>query len=214
MELENDGYGPDSSLAQLVAALNAGGGGDWRYVDAGSGPGDDPIRVGLIYRGGRVDAVGRPATLADGPFGDPQPRAAGAGVPRRTRGPVFVVVANHFKSKGCSGAERRRRATRATAQACWNATRTRVGAPPGRLARQRSRPVAAAILPLIVGDFNAYAREDPIRLLAAGRLAGRLRWRRRRGALQLRLRRPGRPPRPRPAQPGPGERLARRRGVA
>src|SRR5690606_35883258 len=32
MELENDGYGPESSLAQLVEALNAGGG-DWAFVD-------------------------------------------------------------------------------------------------------------------------------------------------------------------------------------
>ena len=60
MELENDGYGPDSSLAALVAALNAGGG-DWRFVDAGQGPGDNAIRVGLIYRATACAPSGKPA---------------------------------------------------------------------------------------------------------------------------------------------------------
>src|SRR5690606_12429951 len=59
LELENDGYGPESSLAQLVAALDPDGV-RWRFVDAGSGPGDNPIRVGLAYRADRVAPVGRP----------------------------------------------------------------------------------------------------------------------------------------------------------
>ena len=79
MELENDGYGPDSSLAALLAALNADGG-DWRAVDAGQGPGDNPIRVGLIYRASRVRPQGTPATLARRPVRRAQPGAAGAGV--------------------------------------------------------------------------------------------------------------------------------------
>nr|WP_254696197.1 hypothetical protein [Lysobacter enzymogenes] len=70
MELENDGYGPDSTLAQLVAALDradaaSGGAQDWRYAApckqpcalAVRGPGDNAIRVGLIYRGQRVAAA-------------------------------------------------------------------------------------------------------------------------------------------------------------
>src|SRR5690606_24820687 len=68
MELENDGYGPESSIARLVDALNAGGG-DWRFVDSGRGPGSDAIRVGLLYRASRLRPVGRPAMLEDGPFG-------------------------------------------------------------------------------------------------------------------------------------------------
>lgn len=57
MELENDGYGPDSSIAQFVESLNADGS-RWRFVDAGRGPGHDDIRVGLIYRFDRVSPVG------------------------------------------------------------------------------------------------------------------------------------------------------------
>ena len=79
MELENDGYGPDSSLAALLVALNAGGG-DWRAVDAGQGPGDNPIRVGLIYRAGRVRPQGTAGDAGRRPVRRAQPRAAGAGV--------------------------------------------------------------------------------------------------------------------------------------
>ena len=167
MELENDGYVPDSSLAQFVDALNAGGG-DWRFVDAQKGPGTDDIRVGLIYRRDRVAPVGAPATLEGGPFGSmstesrsrvPLAQAFRSG----RRGQVFVVVANHFKSKGCSeatGAD----ADQRDGQGCWNAVRVdsarRLDAwlktdPTG----QRSDKT------LVVGDFNAYAMEGPVRTL-------------------------------------------------
>src|SRR5690606_15381584 len=68
-ELENDGYGPESSIAALVDALNADGA-QWRFVDPGQGPGSDTIRVGLVYRADRVVPRGRPAVLEGGPFGE------------------------------------------------------------------------------------------------------------------------------------------------
>lgn len=167
MELENDGYGTDSSLAALVAALNANGG-DWHAVDAGKGPGDNAIRVGLIYRGDRVRTQGKPATLEQGPFG-PHSRVpmAQAFVPLRAgrvAGPAFVVVANHFKSKGCSGAENGDR-DQGDGAACWNATRTESA----HLldAWLRTDPTGHGERTLIVGDLNAYAGEEPLRTLAA-----------------------------------------------
>ncbi len=166
MELENDGYGPASSLAQLVAALNAGQGaaGDWRFVDAGRGPGDNPIRVGLLYRASRVTPLGRPATLEGGPFG-PLSRVPLAQAFRPRHGPAFVVVANHFKSKGCSeavGAD----ADQGDGQACWNATRTESAR---RLhAWLQTDPTGAGTeLAALLGDFNAYAMEAPLRQLRA-----------------------------------------------
>lgn len=61
MELENDGYGPQSAIAELVDALNRdrGAQGDWHFVDAGNGPGDNPIRVGIIYRSNRLQPLGK-----------------------------------------------------------------------------------------------------------------------------------------------------------
>jgi predicted extracellular nuclease len=168
MELENDGYGPESSIAQLVDALNAGDGtaGDWRFVDAGKGPGDNPIRVGMIYRAGRLVPVGGPAVLEDGPFGE-RSRAPLAQAFRTGDGGEFALVANHLKSKGCTGADGAD-ADQGDGQACWNATRRDSVA---RLdAWLRSDPTGhGREHAIVLGDFNAYAQEDPIRdLRAAG----------------------------------------------
>ena len=166
MELENDGYGPASSIAQLVAALNADGNGpgDWRFVDAGQGPGSNPIRVGIIYRGGVMTAVGQPAVLEDGPFVE-HSRVPLAQAFRRGNGPAFTVTAIHLKSKGCrdvSGAD----ADQGDGQGCWNATRTdsarRIVAWLGTDPTASGSPHA-----VVLGDFNAYAMEQPVRVLDA-----------------------------------------------
>ena len=166
MELENDGYGAQSSLAQFVDALNAGGG-DWRFIDAGKGPGSDEIRVGLVYRKGRITPVGKPATLEGGPF-DCVSSQACSRVPlaqafRHGKRPAFVVVANHLKSKGCSGATGAD-ADQRDGQACWNALRVESAK---RLdAWLKTDPTGqGSALKLVVGDFNAYAMEDPVRML-------------------------------------------------
>ncbi len=162
MELENDGYGPQSSLAQFVDALNADGS-DWRFVDAQPGPGPDQIRVGLIYRTGRITPVGTPAVLEGGPFGSRSRVPLAQAFRRGKSGQVFVVVANHFKSKGCSeatGADTDQR----DGQGCWNALRVESA---HRLhAWLQTDPTGQrADKTLVVGDYNAYAMEDPVRTL-------------------------------------------------
>jgi len=159
LELENDGYGPDSSIARLVAALDPEGQ-RWRFVDAGEGPGDNPIRVGLVYRADRVSPVGRPATLEAGPFG-PLSRAPLAQAFQAGSGPAFVVVANHFKSKGCrdaSGAD----LDQGDGQACFNATR-RASGDALRAWLAKDPTGSGSDLVAVLGDLNAYAMEDPIR---------------------------------------------------
>ncbi|WP_058835992.1 ExeM/NucH family extracellular endonuclease [Luteimonas abyssi] len=164
MELENDGDGPESALAALVDAL-ATDGTRWRFVAAGDHSGGDAIRVALIYRADRVRAHGAPATLTEAPFG------AGSRVPLAqafvpvSGGPALVVVANHFKSKGC-GEARGADADQGDGQACWNAHRTEAAR---RLdAWLASDPTGAGSgLTALLGDLNAYAMEDPLRLLRA-----------------------------------------------
>lgn len=166
MELENDGFGPESSLAQFVDALNAAGPhADWGFVDAGEGPGSNAIRVGIIYRSSRFEAVGKPATLAEGPF-ERASRAPLAQAFRAGRGPVFVVVANHFKSKGGCDNATGGDADSGDGQACFNATRV-------DSARRLNEWLATnptGTSPegaLVIGDLNAHAQEDPLRLLFA-----------------------------------------------
>lgn len=165
MELENDGYGPDSAIATLVAALNAGQGaaGDWRYVDAGQGPGTNPIRVGLIYRASRVTPLGKPAILEGGPFAEHSRVPLAQAFRSKAGGKPFVVVANHFKSKGCSDA-RGADADQHDGQACWNATRVDTAR---RLDQWlRSDPThSGGQRTVLLGDFNAYAQEAPLREL-------------------------------------------------
>ena len=162
MELENDTAGPLSSEAQLLAALNAAHGGDWRAVRMPANANTDAIRVGMIYRATKVQPVGRAATFDQGPF------AALSRPPllqsfRADRGPEFSVVANHFKSKGCRGAKGAD-ADQRDGQSCWNASRLDSAQLLDRWLRQRlgatlGVPVA------ILGDLNAYALEDPPRWL-------------------------------------------------
>ncbi|KLJ00606.1 ExeM/NucH family extracellular endonuclease [Luteimonas sp. FCS-9] len=169
MELENDGYDARSSIAQLVDALNAAGPArDWRFVDAGHGPGDNPIRVGLLYRSARVRPEGAPAILEGGPFvAHSRVPLAQAFVPLRdgrVAGPAFSVVAVHLKSKGCGGAEGADR-DQGDGQACWNATRTESAR--RLLAWLATRPTPGGDRIAVVGDFNAYAMEDPVRAFVA-----------------------------------------------
>ncbi|MGN6150475.1 MAG: ExeM/NucH family extracellular endonuclease, partial [Lysobacteraceae bacterium] len=162
MELENDGFGPDAAVAQLVDALNAAGDGDWRFVATTADQGSDQIRVGMLYRASRVQPVGDAATLSDDLFGS-RSRPPLAQSFRAGNGPVFTVVANHFKSKGCNGATGTD-ADQHDGQSCWNAVRT---ASTRRLdAWLRTDPThAGSDLTLIVGDLNAYTREDPVQAL-------------------------------------------------
>ena len=162
MELENDGYGEASSLARLVRELNADGA-RWRYVDAGRGPGVDTIRVGMIYRDDRVLARGAPAVLEGGPFGERSRVPLAQAFQRRGGGKDFVVVANHFKSKGCSEAEGAD-TDQKDGQGCWNALRVD-SAQRLHAWLQSAPPGAGRERVVILGDFNAYAMEDPVRWL-------------------------------------------------
>ena len=167
MEVENDGSGPDSTLAQFVAALNATGPSrDYALVDTGDTLGGDQIHVAMIYRATRVLPQGKPAFLTGGPFVD-KSRVPMAQAFRAGRGPVFVVASNHFKSKGCDKGARAATGAQADqhdGQGCWNPLRV-------ESARQvnawlASDPThAGSKYQLLLGDLNSHAMEDPLRLL-------------------------------------------------
>lgn len=170
MELENDAGGPESAEAQLVKALNRalGGGrqGDYVAVAPPALPlGGDAIRVGLLYRKSRLQPTGPALALTAAPFDSlHRPALLQRFVEPRSK-QELTLVANHFKSKGgCLEADPANR-DREDGQGCYNAARVDAAR---RLAdwviEQVGAPDQHAIL--LLGDFNAYASEDPVRLLA------------------------------------------------
>jgi predicted extracellular nuclease len=168
-EVENDGSGADSTVAAFVAALNqAGPLRDYRFVDSGPKLGQDLIRVALIYREGKARPRGRPATLTDGPFAtrsrSPLAQAFDLG------GHTLVVVANHFKSKGCGKPPDEARgedADRHDGQGCFNAVRVETARRIDAWLKSDPLKVGADAPTLLIGDLNSYAQEDPLRALRA-----------------------------------------------
>jgi hypothetical protein len=168
MEVENDGDDNNGALAQFVTALNAAvPRGDYRVVGQGK-LGSDLIRVALIYRSGRVQLRGEPAYLDSGVFTSANRVPLAQTFVARAGGAPFTVVANHFKSKGScplqTDPQYAAQRDQGDGQGCWNALRTQAARE--LAAWLRTDPThAQSDRVLIVGDLNAYAEEDPIRVL-------------------------------------------------
>ena len=159
MEIENDGYGPDSAIAELAEALGPA----WRFVAHGeAGLGSDAIAVGLLYRDDVVAEAGEAATLDTGAFGNETNRHPLAQSFRLLNNDqVLTLVVNHFKSKG-SCPDDGVNAAQDDGQSCWNAERTQ--AAEDQLAWLAGQPTGVADEDvLVLGDLNAYALEDPVR---------------------------------------------------
>jgi uncharacterized protein len=76
IEIENDGYGPDSAIQDLVDRLNAATApGTYALIDVDANTGQinalgvDAIKVGVIYKPAHVTPVGQTAALNTGAFG-------------------------------------------------------------------------------------------------------------------------------------------------
>ena len=166
LEIENN---PSASLVDLLRGLNAVAGADtYTYVDTGT-IGGDAIKVGLIYRPASVTPIGPHAIIdssVDTTFVDTKNRPGLIQTFEQVAtGERFTVANNHFKSKGsdCGGLGD---PDLHDGQGNCNGTRTSAAV---ALARYLATDPTAAGDPdiLIMGDLNAYAREDPIRTLEA-----------------------------------------------
>ncbi len=180
-ELENDGFGPESAIQDLVNRLNtAMGANTYAFVNANvSNVGTDAITVGFLYKPAVLEIAPNTtvATLDTGVFA---PGVARHRVPiaatfrHRATDQIFTAATVHFKSKS-------RPSSTDSAAVCldndasndipdcdqgdgqgfFNATRT--------LASNELRTWLASNPTgtndpdvVILGDFNAYAMEDPI----------------------------------------------------
>ncbi|MEB3319418.1 MAG: alkaline phosphatase D family protein, partial [Cyanobium sp.] len=173
MELENDA--DDATLAAIVQRLNAaqptGSGRAYSLVPTGL-IGTDAIKVGLIYNNLAVAPSGAAQVLNTQDFVDP----LASGTPKNrpalaqafqelASGEIVNVAVNHLKSKGAAdatGAD----LDQLDGQAAFNATRS---AAANRLLEWiATDPTANGDSDwVILGDLNAYAKEDPIRVLEA-----------------------------------------------
>lgn len=161
MEIENDGVDGNSTVNQLVAAINENmGEGTYDFVNAGGLVGDDEISVAMLYKPARVSLVGNArvnnnsifdrAPLAQAfSFGDEQP---------------FAVVVNHFKSKGSCSRASGLDEDQGDGQGCFNDRRVKQAMALNTWLNSLDG-FADAPAQLIIGDLNAYAKEDPITAL-------------------------------------------------
>ena len=166
VEIENNG----TALQNLVDGLNAAAGKD-TYAAIPTGKiGTDEITVALIYQPASAVPLGAFAVLDDPSFTDP----LGSGVQKNRpalaqtffdniNGGIFTVVVNHLKSKGSScGPD-----DDDPEQGNCSLTRTKgAEALIDWLAQDPTGSQDADFL--ILGDLNAYGKEDPISAIQAG----------------------------------------------
>lgn len=172
-EIENPvaagaGQDRDGALKALVDALNAHAGEQvWAHVPSpATVPADeDVIRVAFIYRRATIEPVGESKILDDPAFTglarQPLAQEFAPVVSAPRTGKNFVVVANHFKSKGSvpQGMEEGNTDT-GDGQGNSNAIRVAQARALAAFAEQ-----FAGTPTLLVGDFNSYSKEDPLKAL-------------------------------------------------
>jgi len=161
-ELENDGFGPHSAAHSLLSVLNDTGHDDWAFVEPETTRiGGDIITVGLFYRQQVLESMG-PARVLDGPEFQHLSRQPLAQLFRERRsGKTFLVAVHHLKSKGrCPDSGEN--SDQEDGQGCWNAARvSAVGAQAPWLEGLAAEMGAGNVM--ILGDMNAWRKEDPIR---------------------------------------------------
>jgi hypothetical protein len=167
MEIENDGYGANSAIQDLVNGLNAAApaGTSYAAIDPGVSPvGTDEIAVGIIYRVETVAPVGPTAILdssVDSRFLDTKNRPSFAQTFEEfATGGVLTVVVNHLKSKGSACDDV---GDPDTGDGQGNCNLTRTAAAEALVDWLATDPTGSGDPDyLIMGDMNSYALEDPI----------------------------------------------------
>ena len=161
MEIQNSGS--NFAVQNLVDGLNATlGANTYAAVPLpAAGTGTDVIRVALIYKPGKLGLIG--ASMSDTNSVNSRPTFAQGFV--AANGEKFAVMVNHLKSKGSCGSGAN--ADQGDLQGCHNQTRKDQAQ---RLLAWLPTVKAAAQTEdvILIGDMNAYAKEDPIELLANG----------------------------------------------
>ncbi|KQQ03951.1 MULTISPECIES: ExeM/NucH family extracellular endonuclease [unclassified Rathayibacter] len=169
-EIENSakfGKPRDEALATLTAALNSAAGSEvWAYVPSPAAlpalADEDVIRTAFIYRKAVIEPVGESEILLDSTaFSNARKPLAQEFRLIGDAESEFVAIVNHFKSKGSGeGVD----ADQGDGQGASNASRvaqaTALVAFADRLEAEKSTDLV-----YLLGDFNAYSKEDPVTVI-------------------------------------------------
>jgi 5'-nucleotidase len=176
MEIENSvklGEQPDEALANLVAALDAASApGTWAYVptpapllDAAT---TDFITNAIIYKPAAATPVGESFASIDEAVWDNAREPIAQTFETVANGKIVTVVANHLKSK--SPPSGNTAPEPADLQGFFNADRVEQATDLVGFVGDITADPAKGENVLLVGDFNAYAQEDPVQVLTAAGL--------------------------------------------
>ncbi|GAA6168292.1 ExeM/NucH family extracellular endonuclease [Sessilibacter corallicola] len=170
IEVENDGFGEDSAIRQLVNAVNAKlGSRVYRFARSNdtSITGTDAISNAVIYKHRKVIARGGLRGIAL-PTQDNNGRFVGQrntlvqSFRHRATGDRFAVAVNHFKSKGSTCFEDDNNPTELDSiQGSCGAFRVSTSVALGNALEAMNLPEKV----LIIGDLNTYSQEDALAIL-------------------------------------------------
>lgn len=170
IEVENDGDGENSAIAELVDRLNAFLGAKvYDYIrDPATGVGTDEIKVAFIYKPETVTPVGAALSDPDAVY-NRQPVAQTFVL--NANGETFTPVINHLKSK--SGTGEGLDADQGDGQGAFNFTRVQQAEALLGFVNELKTTTGDSDV-LVLGDLNAYGEEDPIDVLRNGGLIDEL----------------------------------------
>ena len=172
LEVENDGFGENSAIQDLVNGLNAVAPAGVHYsfvnphiaADTETGVellGGDSIKVAMIYNDLAVTEFGTTAYLTGFPF-EYHNRPPMAQTFRASEtGERLTVAINHFRSKGCSSSGGVENEDKLDGQGCYNLRRVQAAEAVTAWLAQSPTGVEDEDV-LIIGDLNAYSKEDPV----------------------------------------------------
>ena len=157
----------NEALQNLVDALNAKEPGKWDLVKSPQklGTDEDVIRVAFIYQPAKVKPVGESIIFDDDAFTKTarQPLAQEFDTVGNDEDKNFVAVVNHYKSKGSVA-----KGDNDTGDGQGNNARLRTKQSEALLKHLGEQKDWADLPTFLVGDFNAYTKEDAITALVDG----------------------------------------------
>lgn len=172
LEMENDGFGQHSAIQDLVNGLNAVAPNNVHYsfvnphipADAETGIellGGDSIKVAMIYNDKAVTEIGITAYLTGWPFEYHNRPPMVQTFKATETGERLTVAINHFRSKGCSSSGGVENEDKHDGQGCYNLRRVQAAQAINEWLAQSPTGIEDKDV-LIIGDLNAYSKEDPV----------------------------------------------------